>query len=381
MKVYFDNAATTPIDPEVLETMIPVMREDFGNPSSSHSYGRKVKALLEQSRKTIAALLNVTPGEICFTSGGTEADNFAIRCGVESLGIKNIITSPTEHHAVLHTAEELDKKGIVKMHFVKVTSEGHIDLSDLERLLIEFPGSLVSLMHANNEIGALLDITKTGELCKKHNAYFHSDTVQTMGHYKMDLENMPVDFATGAAHKFNGPKGVGFLYISKKLKIQPLITGGSQERDLRGGTENIYGIVGMAKAFEICMRECETKSAQIQAVKTYMIECLKDQFPEIKFNGNPEEKSLYTVLNVAFPPSDLNEMLLFGFDLRGIAVSGGSACTSGSNKGSHVIRAIGKNLDHTPVRFSFGKYNTKEEVDYVLSQIQELLKPAGVLNA
>lgn len=378
MKIYFDNAATTPIDNEVFEAMLPILKEDFGNPSSIHSHGRKVKAQVEQSRKTIATLLNVTPGEIIFTSGGTEADNMALRCSVENLGIQHIITSKIEHHAVLHTAEELAEKNKIQLHFVNLLDNGHIDLQHLETLLAAHKNVLVSLMHANNEIGNLLPLEKVSELCQKHEAYFHSDTVQTMGHYAFDFQKIKIDFAIGAAHKFNGPKGVGFLYINKRIKVQPLLTGGAQERELRGGTENVYGIVGMAKALEICNRDMAKKQAHIEAIKHYMINQIKANFPALKFNGDAEGSSLYTVLNTAFPPQVANEMLLFNFDLQGISISGGSACSSGSNSGSHVIRAIGKNLDHAPVRFSFGKYNTIAEAEHVLNYVAKLFETAQV---
>jgi cysteine desulfurase len=376
MKIYFDNAATTPIDPEVLDAMIPVLREDFGNPSSTHAFGRKVKAHIEQSRKMIAGLLNVTPGEIIFTSGGTEADNMAIRSSVEDLGVKHIITSPLEHHAVLHTVEALCGKRDVELHNVKLLPNGHIDLANLEELLKENTNVLVSLMHGNNEVGNLLDLEKVSALCQTYKALFHSDTVQTMGQFAFDLQKLNVDFAVGSAHKFNGPKGIGFLYYNKRNKIRPLLTGGSQEREMRAGTENVYGIVGLAKALEIAYRDLDKKQNHITAIKQHFIKRLKEDIPEVKFNGDPEGRSLYTVLSVAFPPSVANEMLLFSFDLQGIAISGGSACTSGSNTGSHVIRAIGNNLDCAPVRFSFGKYNTIEEVDQTISYMKTLFAKA-----
>lgn len=374
MNVYFDHAATTPLDIEVYEAMLPVLKNDFGNPSSSHSYGRKVKAHLEISRKKIASYLNVTPAEIIFTSGGTEADNMAIRCSVDNLGVKNIITSPLEHHAVLHTSEEICANGSANLHLVNLLPDGHIDLKHLETLLQSNQNTLVSLMHGNNEIGNLLDIEAVSALCRKYNALFHCDTVQSMSHYTFDFQKLDVDFAVGAAHKFNGPKGVGFLYHNKKNRIKPLITGGAQERDMRAGTENVYGIVGMAKAMEISYRDLEKKRNHIQSIRTYMIEQIRERFPMIKFNGDTDGRSLYTVLNLAFPPELATDILLFSFDLNGIAVSGGSACSSGSNAGSHVIRAIGKNLDHAPVRFSFGKSNTIEEADYALNFIQTLIK-------
>lgn len=377
MKVYFDNAATTPLDPEVLEAMIPVMREDFGNPSSTHAYGRKVKAHLENSRRSIAKLLNVSPAEITFTSGGTEADNMAIRGSVKHLGVTTIISSVIEHHAVSHTVEELAHSGLVKLIHVNLLPNGHIDLNHLEELLAQNTNVLVSLMHGNNEVGNLLDIEKVSQLCRLYNALFHSDTVQTMAHYTFDLQQLDLDFAVGAAHKFNGPKGVGFLYHNKRNKLHPMITGGSQERELRAGTENIYGIVGLAKAMEIAHRDMTMKSDHIKKLKSYIIDQIKTRYPSIKFNGDSDGQSLYTVLNLAFPPELATEMLLFNFDLNGIAISGGSACTSGSNTGSHVIRGIGKNLDHAPVRFSFGKNNTFEEADFVLNYIGNLFQTAS----
>lgn len=377
MKIYFDNAATTPIDPEVLEAMIPVMREDFGNPSSTHAFGRKVKAHLENSRRTIAKLLNVSPAEITFTSGGTEADNMAIRGSVKYLGVTTIISSVIEHHAVSHTVEDLDQTGSVKLINVNLLPDGHIDLNHLEELLTQNTNVLVTLMHGNNEVGNLLNIEKVSQLCRQYNALFHSDTVQTMAHYAFDFQQLDLDFAVGAAHKFNGPKGVGFLYHNKRNKMHPMITGGSQERELRAGTENIYGIVGMAKAMEIAYRDMSSKSAHIQKLKSYIIDQVKTRFPSIKFNGDSDGNSLYTVLSLAFPPELATEMLLFNFDLNGIAISGGSACTSGSNTGSHVIRGIGKYLDHAPVRLSFGKYNTFEEADFVLNYIDTLFQTAS----
>jgi cysteine desulfurase len=373
-RVYFDNAATTPLDKEVLATMIPIMEESFGNPSSTHGHGRIVKTHLEEARKTVSKALNCTPGEIFFTSGGTEADNMAIRMSVECLGVKNIITSPVEHHAVLHTVEELHKEGHVKMHLVNLLPDGHIDLAHLESLLAANENVLVSLMHANNELGNLLNIEKVGELCKTYNAYFHCDTVQTVGHYNIDLSALHIHFIACAAHKFNGPKGVGFIYINKAVKIDPYITGGAQERNMRGGTENVYGIIGLAKALEIAMRDLEPKSAHIQGLKTYMINRLRETIPGITFNGDAEGNSLYTVLNTSFPPSAIGEMMLFKLDIAGISASGGSACSSGSSVGSHVLAALKTDPTRAAVRFSFGKQNTREEVDFVIEKLQEMLK-------
>lgn len=380
-RVYFDNAATTPLDKEVLATMIPLMEEQFGNPSSTHGHGRVVRTHIEEARKTVAKHLNCTPGEIFFTSGGTEADNMAIRQAVEFLGVKNLITSPIEHHAVLHTIEELHKAGKATMHLVNVLPNGHIDLTHLEQLLQQNPQALVSLMHANNEIGNLLDLEKVGDLCKQYNAYFHCDTVQTIGHYAFDMQQLNVHFLACAAHKFNGPKGVGFIYVNNSVKLHPFITGGAQERNMRGGTENVYGIVGLAKALEISMRDLEKEQAHIQSLKTYMMERLTQTVPGIAFNGDAAGKSLYTVLNVSFPPSPVGEMMLFKLDIAGISVSGGSACSSGSNVGSHVLAAIKHNPQRAAVRFSFGKQNTKAEVDMVIEALTQMLAPQAKVNA
>src|SRR3972149_3688786 len=302
MKVYLDNAATTALDPEVREAMLPYMKEHFGNPSSIHAFGRQTRAAIENARKSVAKLLNISPSELFFTSGGTEADNMAIRCSVSDLGVTHIISSPIEHHAVLHTVESLAQEGKAKLSFVKLTANGHIDLEDLEKLLSENSNTLVTLMHANNEIGNLLSLKRGGELCEKYKAIFHSDTVQTMAHYKMDLKELKVHFVNAGAHKFHGPKGVGFIYVSSDVKIHPLIHGGSQERNMRGGTENLYGIVGLAKAFEIAHRDMEAHHKHIQELKTYMIKKLEQNIPGVEFNGDAKGHSLYTVLNVLFPP-------------------------------------------------------------------------------
>jgi len=372
MKVYLDNAATTPLDKEVLGAMLPYMTEHYGNPSSTHSFGRKTRAAIESARKTVAKSLNVTPAEIFFMSGGTEADNQAIYCSVFDIGIKHVITSKIEHHAVGHTLEDLERDGHIKLSYVNLTSEGHVDLNHLEELLSKNERTLVSLMHANNEIGNLLPLQKVGEICEKYNAIFHSDTVQTMGHYAMDLPKINVHFVTCAAHKFHGPKGVGFLYINHKVKIKPFIHGGSQERNMRGGTENLYGIIGLTKTIEIANRDMEAHHKHIEGLKIYMIDLLKKNIPGIEFNGSCDKDCLYTVLNVRFPKTENAEMLLFNLDIAGIAASGGSACTSGSNQGSHVLKGIGSDMDRPSIRFSFSKYNTKEEIDYAVSKLKEL---------
>lgn len=379
MRVYLDNAATTRLDPEVLEAMLPLMTEEFGNPSSIHSHGRKVRAAIEKARKTVATLLHTSPAEIFFTSGGTEADNMAIRSSIETYGLTHAITSPLEHHAVLHTLQHLDKQGVVQLSLVNIDAQGRIDRAHLEELLRANPGrTLVSLMHGNNEIGNLLDLDKVGQLCQEYKAVFHSDTVQTMGHYRHDLQQLPVHFIVGSAHKFHGPKGVGFLYTNAgtgRGPIHPLIHGGSQERNMRGGTENVYGIVGLAKALEIAYRDMDEHRRHIEGLKRRMIEQLSERLDGVSFNGasGKVDESLYTVLNVSLPASDLSDMLLFNLDIAGISASGGSACTSGSDIGSHVLSALpGNDPTRGAIRFSFGKYNTTDEVDYVVNALVEL---------
>lgn len=376
MKVYLDNAATTPMAPEVIEVMTNVMHDNYGNPSSTHSFGRSTKVLIENSRRTIAQYVNCEPSEIIFTSGGTEADNMALRSAVNSLGVKRVITSPLEHHAVLHTADALNNIKNIKIDYVKVDENGNVDLDDLQRLLQESDlKTLVSLMHANNEIGTLLPIKKVSQICRENEAYFHSDTVQTMGHYAFDLKDLDIDFITCAGHKFHGPKGVGFLYINKKTRINSLIYGGAQERGLRGGTENVYGIVGLAKAMDLAYADVKHHEEQVQELKTYMMQELQRIIPGVEFHGetNPE-KSLYTVLNVCFPKNDKSSMLLFTLDIQGVACSGGSACSSGSSKGSHVLGGINADMDRPNARFSFSRYTTKEEIDYALQQIESIYK-------
>ena len=371
MRVYLDNAATTPIAKEVIEAMLPVLENGFGNPSSTHFFGRQTKALIETSRRTIAQLINCKASEIIFTSGGTEADNMALFSSVHLMGVKHIITSTIEHHAVGHTAEAIEKAGLAKISYVKIDEKGQVDLANLERLLQSGEKTLVSLMHANNEIATLIPLKKVSEICRKYNALFHSDTVQTMGHYAFDLADLDIDFITCAAHKIHGPKGIGFLYVNKNVKVEALIHGGAQERGFRGGTENVYGIVGLAKAMELAYEDVAAHQAHVQELKTYMIQQLKASFETISFHGEIDpERSLYTVLNVCFPKTDKAGMLLFTLDLKGVAVSGGSACTSGASKGSHVLEGINADMTRPNARFSFSRYTTKEEIDYALEQVK-----------
>jgi cysteine desulfurase len=373
-RIYLDNAATTSIDPEVLEAMMPYLTTYFGNPSSIYSYGRESRMAIENARKKVAKLLNAHPAEIFFTSGGTESSNTAIRASVRDLGCSRIITSPIEHHATLHTVEHLFHKGEAALSYVKLLPDGHIDLTDLEELLASSKEKcLVTLMHANNEIGNITDIHAVGTLCKKYHAIFHSDTVQTVGHFPFDLRNTPVDFITGSGHKFHGPKGVGILYVNEQIKISPLVLGGSQERNMRAGTENLYGIVGFAKALELATANYETESAYIKGIKSYMKEQLQNHIKGVSFNGDQSDRSLYAVLSVNFPKTDKSEMILFNLDINHICASGGSACTSGADAGSHVIEAIPHAPEEVTVRFSFNKSNTKEEIDAVVEKLKELV--------
>lgn len=373
-RIYFDNAATTALDPQVLEAMLPYLQNHFGNPSSIYSYGRETRLAIENARKSVAKILNAHPAEIFFTSGGTESSNTAITASIRDLGCKHIITSTIEHHATLHTVDYLNNRNEVMVSYVNILPNGHIDLEHLAYLLeASTEKTLVTLMHANNEIGNITDIHAVGNLCKQYNAIFHSDTVQTVGHFPFDLRNTPVHFITGAAHKFHGPKGAGLLYINENVQIQPYIHGGGQERNMRAGTENVYGIVGFAKALEIATANHEQESIFIKNIKYYFIEQLQKNIAGISFNGDAMGSSNYTVLNVSFPKSENSEMLLMNLDMAGICASGGSACTSGAQQSSHVIKAFNNNPNQIPVRFSFCKNNTKEEVDLLVEKLQGLI--------
>jgi cysteine desulfurase len=373
-RIYLDNAATTSLDSEVLTAMMPYLTTNFGNPSSIYSYGRESKLGVENARKTVAKILNAHPSEIFFTSGGTESSNTAITASVRDLGCKHIISSPIEHHATLHTIEYLHKAGEATLSYVKLLPNGHIDLDNLEYLLANAKEkTLVTLMHANNEIGNIVNMNTVGELCKKYHAIFHSDTVQTVGHFPLDLKNTYVHFVTGAGHKFHGPKGVGILYINNSIKINPLVHGGSQERNMRAGTENLYGIVGFAKALEIATNNYTQDSQYINSLKHYMKELLQKNIDGVSFNGDMDGDSLYTVLSVNFPKTDKSEMILFNLDINHICASGGSACSSGADAGSHVVKELHNNTNNVTVRFSFCKHNTKEEIETVVSTIKTLI--------
>ena len=376
--VYLDNAATTALRPQVIDRMTEVLKENFGNASSTHSFGRSSKALLEQCRKNIASYFNVSPGEIVFTSGGTEADNLALRSAVRDLGVTEIITSRIEHHAVIHTAEQLQNEYGVKINFVEVDINGFINYDHLEELLKRSDKALVSLMHINNEIGNILDIEKVAKLCESYGALFHTDTVQSIGHFKLDLDKIPVDFLAASAHKFHGPKGVGFCFIRKESGLKPLIFGGEQERGYRAGTESIHNIVGMDEALGQAYKKLENEHEYVLGLKSYFIERLQHIIPRVGFNGgcNDLENSTYTLVNICLPINpEKAPMLQFQLDLKGIACSKGSACQSGSSQQSHVLSAIlnKDDLMKPSVRFSFSSFNTKEELDYVIDVLNEFV--------
>ena len=378
-KVYFDNAATTQLREEVIIAITEVLKNEYGNPSSTHSYGRSSKSILENARKEIAKLLNVSASEIIFTSGGTEADNLILVSAVRDLGIKRIISSKIEHHAVLHTLEWLQKEYNIQLDFVNLDHCGQVDHSHLANLLAENSlKTLVSLMHVNNEVGNVLDLKRTALLCKDYNALFHSDTVQSVGHYELDFNDIPIDFATAAAHKFHGPKGAGFAFIRKNARLQPSIIGGEQERGMRAGTEAVYAIAGMAEALKISYENLDVERQYISELKDYFKEQLIENIPGVKFNGSCDdnERSTYTLLNVCLPISpDKAMLLLFQMDLKGIACSKGSACQSGSTGGSHVLNAIlsEEDLIKPSLRFSFSSFNKKEDVDYVVDVLKEYI--------
>ena len=382
MSAYLDNAATTPLDPLVMEAMLPYLQEHYGNPSSTHAHGRATRSAIEQARKQVADILGATPAEICFTSGGTEADNTAIRGSIEALNLKHAITSPLEHHAVLHPLQALANQGKVSLHYVEVDQQGRIETDHLASLLQAHPSALVSLMHGNNEIGNLTDLEHIGELCNDHGAIFHSDTVQTMAHYRLSLSATKVHSVAGSAHKFHGPKGVGVLYVDRRHQLHPLLWGGSQERNRRGGTENLYGIVGLAKALELASERMDEHRQYVQQLKQRMIDQLRAQVPGVSFNGQSAsaDDSLYTVLSVSLPPNSAGGMLLFNLDLHNISASGGSACASGAAQGSHVLQALRTDPQRSTVRFSFSRLNTPEEIDYTVSKIAELY-PADMTAA
>lgn len=380
MNVYLDNAATTPMLPEVVDEMLPYMRDHFGNPSSTHHFGRRTKTAIEQARRRIAGHLNVEPRTICFTSGGTEADNMALHAAVEQLGCRRILTCATEHSAVLKTAEHLGRREGLSFSLLELTADGKVDLAHLASVLSDGVPTMVSVMHGNNEVGILQDIAAIGRCCHDHGALFHTDTVQTMGHYALDLGALPVDFAACSAHKLHGPKGAGFLYVRDGLKIGAHIIGGSQERAMRGGTENLLGIIGLAKAFDLAMSSLDAHAAHIRGLKAEMVAGLREHVPGVRFNADSDrEDSLYTVLSVSFPEHEKNGMLLFLLDLDGVACSGGSACSSGSTQPSHVLAALGLHEpERMSIRFSFSRLTTSKCIQHALKAVARI-RAAAVL--
>lgn len=379
-KVYLDSAATTQMRDEVIEEMTKVMRFSYGNPSSTHGYGRTSKSLIESARKNIAKMFKVKPAEIIFTSGGTEADNLILNSAVRDLGVKRIISSEIEHHAVLHTIEELENKHNIKVEYVKLDQDGFVDYENLKELIEDSnEKTLVSLMHVNNEVGNILDIKKVGNLCKENDVLFHSDTVQSVGHYDMDFSEIPVDFAAVSAHKFHGPKGIGFAFIRENSGMRPLIFGGAQERGMRAGTESVHNIVGMEIALKLAYEDLPEEIEYVKGLKSYFIDELKEHIKGVKLNGGCEdmEKSTYTVISANLPiPAEKTPLLLFQLDLKGIACSKGSACQSGSDAGSHVLNTIcePEDLKHPSVRFSLSRFNTKEDIDYAVHELADFLK-------
>ena len=372
-RIYFDNAATTPLSPEVIAEMDYWMREGFGNPSSIHAEGRKARAAIEDARKRIAQYLNASIGEVFFTSCGTESSNMALKCAVRDLGVKHIISSPIEHHCVLHTLDHLEQYNDVKVQFAAIDRSGRVQLDHLRQLLENSSeGTLVTLMHANNEIGTLLPLEEVAALCSQYGVLFHSDTVQTIAHFPIDVQKTKISFLAGSAHKFHGPKGIGFIYINSDNPIDPFVDGGGQERNMRAGTENIYGIRGMAKALELAVKEMDERIAYISDLRQYMKGKLTDLIPGISFLGD-QEHFLYTVLSVNFPAHPKNELLLLNLDMEGISASGGSACTSGAETSSHVLNRIQVAEDTKTIRFSFSHYNNRSEVDQVVHKVVKIL--------
>lgn len=379
MQVYLDNAATTRLDDQVLESMIPYFKDHYGNPSSIHSHGRKTRAAIERSRKSVASLLNCSPAEIFFTSGGTEANNCIIGSLVSGKAINRIVTSKLEHHCILHTIEHLEKMYGIEVQYVNNNNSGDLDLEHLEELIGDGKRqTLVSLMHANNEIGNLLNMDRVSEMCEKYGCYFHSDTVQTIAHIPFDLQQLKIHSIIGSGHKFHGPKGVGFMYVNKDLPAHPLIRGGGQERNMRAGTENLYGIVGLAAAMKVAYDNLNTERQYITSLRSYCYEKILAIFPEVTVNGRLEN-SLYTILNLNFSAYPKSALLLLNLDIAGICASGGSACSSGANNGSHVIKALSEKTDKmNSIRFSFSKYNTQKEIDYLTETLSKLLVEVSV---
>ncbi len=383
-RVYLDNAATTPMAEEVIEMMNTTMRQQFGNPSSIHAEGRAARAAIEQARKTVAQHLGASIGEIFFTSGGTESNNMALKGAVRDLGVQRIISSRTEHHCILHSLDSLHRYQQVETAFVHQDDRGRIGLDHLRELLAgSDKKTLVSLMHANNEIGTMIDLEQVSAICEEYGALFHSDTVQTVGYYPIDVSKTRINFLSGAAHKFHGPKGVGFIYINGDNILRPFIDGGAQERNMRGGTENIYGILGLAKALDLACENMSERRGHIQSLRQYMLGQLQTHFEDLTFNGDWDGYSQYKLLSVAFPPSPKADMILLNLDIAGVSVSGGSACSSGADAGSHVLDALEADPDRKTIRFSLSYRNTKEDIDFAIEKLKSILpvrSKSGIRN-
>jgi cysteine desulfurase len=376
-RIYLDNAATTPMDPIVIAEMTTVMQENYGNPSASHCVGRNAKGILETARRDVAKRINAEPREIIFTSGGTEADNMAVRCAVRDLGVKNILTTPIEHKAVLQTSQELEALGHCKVHFIDLDGLGRISYDHLAELAEKYPHSLISVMHANNEIGTCVDLKRIGSIARANKCYFHSDTVQTIGHLPVDVREMEIDFLTCSAHKLHGPKGSGFLFSNKNLPLKALITGGGQERSQRAGTENVVGIAGLSKSLELACTNMEHEHRQIRNLKDLMMKRLQEEIEHIEFNGDTsDEGSLFTVLSALLPPTEFNSLILFKLDIQGVCCSGGSACNSGTSAGSHVMNALNTDSTRQAIRFSFGRFTTVEDIEGAVKALVDVLKPS-----
>jgi cysteine desulfurase len=374
MRIYFDNSATTPVDPEAQAAVVDAMQKFYGNPSSIHAEGRASRTAIEDARKTIAKYLNAGIGEIFFTSGGTESNNMVLKNCLRDLGVQRIISSPLEHHAIVHTLERIARENTeIEIVYLENDKKGNLNLQQLQGLLAqEDKKTLVSLMHANNEIGTLLNLQKVADLCQQYKAFFHTDTVQTMGYYPFDLNKTKIHFLTGSAHKFYGPKGVGFVYISNDAPLKPFIDGGSQERNMRGGTENIPGIVGMAKALDLAYTQLESRQKHVTELRNYLKINLLENFSDLEFVGEDAERGHYKILNVSFPPTPKSELLLFSLDISGVSASGGSACSSGVEGGSHVLTSLGIDEARKCIRFSFSHNNTFAEIDFLIEKLKTL---------
>ena len=373
-RVYLDYAATTPLDPLVAQEMLKVMENDFGNPSSIYAEGRRSRSLIEGARKMVAKMIHASIGEIFFTSGGTESNNMALKCAVRDLGVKRIISSPTEHHCILHSLDRLKDDHQVTVEYLAVDKKGNPDLNQLDQLLgASQEKTLVSLMHSNNEVGTMIDLNQVSVICDQHGAFFHTDSVQTMGYFPIDVNQTKISFLSGSAHKFYGPKGVGFIYINNDNIIKPFVDGGSQERNMRAGTENIYGIIGLAKALELAYEQLDERKSHTEAIRDYMADQLIQHFDDVRINGGFRENGHYKVLSVSFPPSSKTDLLLLNLDIAGISVSGGSACSSGVDTGSHVMNALQETPGRKTIRFSFSHHNTIKDIDYVIGQLKVCL--------